>query len=91
VVYGRDQQAHLRLLDPGDDAAAMVARMEADGAAAPRAAVRRALHLDAWERWARRTGPKLGVELGLETDTICDALEREVAGHCATLERDLAA
>jgi hypothetical protein len=46
----------------------------------PRAAVRRALHLDAWERWARRTGPKLGVELGLETDTICDALEREVAG-----------
>jgi hypothetical protein len=94
VVFGREEEAHLRRPDPGEDAAAMLARLRGADAGDPaREAIRHVLHLDRWEAWARLTGPKLAVELGLEADPVpvCDALEREVAEHCGRLERDLAA
>lgn len=92
-VFGREEAAHLRCLGEDEDAAALVARMRAAGHGEPRAAVRRALHLDRWRTWAKVAGPRLAVGLGLAADPVpvCDALEAQVAEHCDAIERDLAA
>lgn len=89
VVYGKDTTAFMRGLRPDDGAAAMVARLSRRDGTPARTALRNRLCLDAWERWGRRTGSKLAIELGTDAAPLSTALQREVAAQCAQLERDL--
>jgi hypothetical protein len=91
VVYGKDEAAHLRSLGHDEDAATMVARMEAAGGGAREAAVRNALHLDQWERWAVPTGVRMAERLNIDSGPVCELLAAEVQQQCKQLISDLAA
>src|SRR5215208_702234 len=91
VVYGKDEAACVRSLGRDEDAAAMVARMEAADGGPREAAVRNALHLDRWERWAIPAGVRVAERLGADSGPVCEALRVEVQQQCKKLISDLAA
>jgi hypothetical protein len=90
-VFGKDRSAFMRALGPDEDAATMVARMNAAAGGAREAAVRNALHLDRWERWAIPAGVRLAEQLETDSNPICDLLTAEVRRHCERLISELAA
>jgi hypothetical protein len=90
VVYGKDKDAYLRSLGRDEDAATMVARMNAVAGGAARAAVRHNLHLDDWESWAIPAGVRLAERLGADSGPFCDLLAAEVQQRCEQLISDLA-
>ena len=91
VIYGADPTAELRLLGRDQtptDLATRVAPAPGDGA---RAGLRRALHLDGWDRWAAAAAaPRLAARFGLDEGEFAAALGGEVAAHCSALEARLA-
>jgi hypothetical protein len=91
VVFGKDKAAFMRSLGPDEDAATMVARMNADAGGARVAAVRNTLHLDEWEQWAVPTGVQLAGKLGVDDAAVCEALKEEVHKRCERFVADLAA
>ncbi len=90
VVWGADEKAHVRRLGQDESPAAMVARMNSAEADPAKAKVARALHLDRWRQWAVPAGMRIADGLKTDAAALCIALDREVAGHCSRLERDLA-
>jgi hypothetical protein len=89
-VYGKDRDAYVRALHTDEDAAQLVRQMQ-EASDEGRAAVRAALHLDRWDRWAVPAGLRMAVRLGIDSAAVCDALVAEVQQQCKQLISDLAA
>jgi hypothetical protein len=91
VVFGKDKAAFMRSLGPDEDAATMVAKMNAAGGGASGAGVRNNLHLDEWQRWAVPTGVMLADKLGVDSAVLCESLSDAVRERCERFVADLAA
>lgn len=90
VVWGKDENAHVRLLGADESPAAMVGRMNSTAGDPAKAEAGRALKLDRWRRWAVPAGIRIADELGTAREELCVALDREVRAQCSALERDFA-
>ena len=91
VVYGKDKAACLRSLGCDEDAATMVARMNAASGGVGRAAVRNNLRLDEWERWPVPAAVRLAEKLGVDDAELCELLDQEVRRRCERFVADLGA
>jgi hypothetical protein len=89
-VFGRDEAAHVRRIGEDESIESFIARMNPPDEDPTRLAARRAMRLDRWHGWALNAAPRIAVEVNAEQAAMCMALHREVADHCADLERDFA-
>jgi len=91
VVFGRDEDAHVRYLDQDPEVFAEFRRGVQAAIDDARVAVSRRLFLDRWEAWTLPTALRLADELGVDRGRVHGLLAAEVRRHTGELQHDLAA
>jgi hypothetical protein len=85
VVFGRDEDAHVRYLDQDPEAFAEFRRGVQASIDDARVAVSRRLHLDKWESWSLPTAFRLADALGADRGHVHELLAAEVQSHIGKL------